>query len=89
MDLDLLPLELVLSADITVNIAHPSETIDKSLFSSNLWYYRAPNIRKRVMEEVAKEDDTSSPQFITAENTGVRETMPLREVTPARLRSQY
>ncbi|KAK3788402.1 hypothetical protein RRG08_044436, partial [Elysia crispata] len=70
MDLDLLPLELKLSADVTVNIVHPSETIDKSLFSSNLWYYRAPNIRKRVMEEAGKEDDTSVPQFITAENSG-------------------
>ncbi|GFR58918.1 protein jagged-2 [Elysia marginata] len=71
MDLDLLPMELKLCADVTVNIAHPSETIDKTLFNSNLWYYRAPNIRKRVMEEAGKEDDTSGPQFITAENTGV------------------
>jgi hypothetical protein len=62
--LDLRPLEIKLSAQVTIEIRLPwgiSFTI--VLFRKTIWRYRAPQISKKIIDNMKKEEDKSPPDI--------------------------
>ncbi|XP_048258679.1 uncharacterized protein LOC124137747 [Haliotis rufescens] len=62
MDLDLIPVILVLKGLVTVEIKFLK--IKKTLYEAEIFRYTAPVIKKRLFDTVKKEEDTSPPEFL-------------------------
>ena len=64
MYLNLRPLEIKLSAHVTVEIRLPwGNSFTNVLFSGEIWRYRAPQINKKIIDNIKKEEDKSPPDI--------------------------
>ena len=64
MYLNLRPLEIKLSAQVTLEIRLPwGISFTKVLFSGSIWRYRAPQINKKIIDNMKKEEDKSPPDI--------------------------
>lgn len=64
MFLDLIPIELELSALVTIELSIAGkEVAKKTLYKDVLWSYTAPTIRTKIVETIAKEKDNSPPEI--------------------------
>ena len=64
MDLELIPLKLKLSAQVTIEIKIPLVgAIREVVFEKALWKYQTPLIKKRIINVSTKQEDESPPQF--------------------------
>ena len=64
MYLNLRPLEIKLSAQVTLEITLPwGSSFTKVLFSGAIWRYRAPQINKKIIDNMKKEEDKSPPDI--------------------------
>lgn len=62
MYLNLRPLEIKLSAQVTLEVRLPwGISFTKVLFSAAIWRYRAPQINKKIIDNIKKEEDESPP----------------------------
>lgn len=70
MDIDLIPVILVLKGLVTVEIKFPK--VKKTLYEAEIFRYTAPVIKKRLLDTVKKEEDTSPPEFLDYVDKPVR-----------------
>ena len=71
MYLNLRPLEIKLSAQVTLEIRLPwGISFTKVLFSRVIWRYRAPQINKKIIDNMKKEEDKSPPDISSFTDSG-------------------
>ena len=71
MYLNLRPLEIKLSAQVTLEIRLPwGVSFTKVLFSGTIWRYRAPQINKKIIDNIKKEEDKSPPDVSSFTDSG-------------------
>ena len=64
MYLNLRPLEIKLSGEVTLVIKIPfCDPITEVLFKGAIWRYRAPQINKKIIDNMKKEEDKSPPDI--------------------------
>ncbi|VDI54125.1 Hypothetical predicted protein [Mytilus galloprovincialis] len=71
MYLELRPLELKLTAKVTLEVRLPwGIRFTKTLFSGTLWRYKSPSINAKIIDNRKKEEDTSPPQISPVTDSG-------------------
>lgn len=71
MYLELRPLELKLTAKVTLEVRLPwGIRFTKTLFSGTLWRYKSPSINAKIIDNKKKEEDTSPPQISPVTDSG-------------------
>ena len=63
MYLNLRPLEIKLFGEATLEVTFLKKTYIKVLFHRALWRYRAPEINKKIIDNMKKEEDKSPPDI--------------------------
>lgn len=63
MYLQLIPLEMRLSARVTLEIRIFFFKFTITLFKRTIWRYRAPSINKKIIDNTKKEEDLSPPEL--------------------------
>ncbi|CAH1794764.1 unnamed protein product [Owenia fusiformis] len=63
MDLELIPLRLVLDVGLFMSIPVPFEMMDITIFRINLWEYTTPSIKKNIFQHNDPKPDDTPPDF--------------------------
>ena len=63
MYLNLRPLEIKLFGEVTLKVRILTESFTMVLFHRALWRYRAPEINKKIIDNMKKEEDKSPPDI--------------------------
>ena len=63
MYLNLRPLEIKLFGEVTLEVRIFKKSYTKVLFRRALWRYRAPEINKKIIDNMKKEEDKSPPDI--------------------------
>jgi hypothetical protein len=76
--LNLRPFEIKLSAQVTLEIRLPwGSSFTKVLINRTIWRYRAPQINKKVIDNMKKEEDVSPP-YLSSFTDSEGEVNPIR-----------
>jgi hypothetical protein len=63
MDLNLVPLKLVLDGVVTIEVHLLFIDFTKELYRKQIWGYTTPTISKPLIRSIKEEEDESPPQF--------------------------